>query len=196
MEKTCRSRLPNQTRSMTEPRIAPGNRSDIGWANWIIAVVAGRVAATTPPNLFLTLGRHRRLFRRWLRFAGGLMPGGRLRRRESELVILRVAHLCRSRYEFEHHVRLGRRAGVRDQDLDAITGPLGDGSWSQREAAILRAVDRLHADRDLDDSAWDALRRHLDERECIELLLLVGHYEMLATFLRTLRVPEDSARSR
>lgn len=176
---------------MVEPRIAPGRHSDVGWINWIIAVVSGRVAGTGPPNLFLTMARHRRLFRGWLRFAGRLMPGGKLPRRESELVILRVAHLCRSEYEFAHHVRLGRRAGLRDEEIDGVTGKLAEGGWTAREAAILAAVDQLHTDRDLDESAWAALEAHLDERERIELLLLVGHYEMLATFLRTLRVPAD-----
>src|SRR5688500_10960009 len=97
---------------MTDPRIAPGSRADVGWINWTIASVGGRVTGTGPLNLFLTLGRHRKLFRAWLRFAGRLMPRGRLSRRESELVILRVAHLRDSAYEFEHHVRLGRRAGL------------------------------------------------------------------------------------
>lgn len=63
---------------MTNPRIPPGTRSDIGWINWIIAAIAGRVAGTAPPNLFLTLARHRKLFRGWLRFAGRLMPRGTL----------------------------------------------------------------------------------------------------------------------
>jgi alkylhydroperoxidase family enzyme len=176
---------------MTEPRIAPGGRSDVGWINWIIALVSGRVAGTGPPNLFLTLARHRGLFRGWLRFAGKLMPGGKLPRRESELVILRVAHLCESDYEFAHHVRLGRRAGLRDVDIEGVTRELAEGAWMPREAAVLAAVDQLHTDRDLDDETWTALEAHLDDRERIELLMLVGHYEMLATFLRTLRVAED-----
>ena len=179
---------------MTDPRIAPGKRSDVGWVNWVIAGVAGRAAGTTPPNLLLTLGRHRRLFRRWLRFAGGLMPGGRLPRKETELVILRVAHLCGSDYEFEHHVRLGRKAGLRDEDFERVRLAVDEGGWSERVAAMLKAVDGLHAARDLDDETWAALRRHLGERECIELLLLAGHYEMLATFLETLRVPKDIPR--
>jgi alkylhydroperoxidase family enzyme len=181
---------------MTDPRIAPGRRSDVGAINWTIASIAGRAARTAPPNLFLTMGRHRGLLRRWLWFAGGLMPGGKLPRRETELVILRVAHLCGSEYEFEHHVRLGRRAGLVENDIRQITASIEGGDWSGRERAILAAVDRLHADRDLDDGTWTTLRRHLSERECIELLLLVGHYEMIATFLTTLRVPQDSPRRR
>jgi alkylhydroperoxidase family enzyme len=179
---------------MAEPRIAPGSRSQVGWINRAIADAAGRISGTTPPNLFLTLGRHRKLFRAWLRFAGRMMPRGTLPRRETELVILRVAHLCDSAYEFEHHVRLGRRIGLGLEDIEAVTKPLGESSWPAREAAILGAVDRLHRDRDLDDASWLELRRHLDDVECIELLMLVGHYEMLATFLQTLRVSPDLAR--
>lgn len=177
---------------MTEPRILPGARSDIGWINWIVASIAGRVSGAGPPNLFLTLARHRGLFRGWLVFAGRLMPRGKLPRRDSELVILRVAHLCNSKYELEHHARLGRRAGLSEDDIGNVTGPLTEGAWTDRQSTILNAVDRLHADRDLDEDLWTALRRHLDERDCIELLMLVGHYEMLATFLNTLRVPLDS----
>ena len=177
---------------MTSPRIRPGTRSEIGWINWAIASIAGRVAGTTRPNLFLTLGRHRKLFRGWLRFAGRMMPRGTLPRNETELVILRVAHLRKSRYEFEHHVRLGRRAGLRDEDFEAITRPLDEGAWSARQTAILTAVDRLVFDRDLDDDAWASLGAHLDDRGRIELLMLVGHYEMIATFLETLRVPLDA----
>ena len=57
------------------------------------------MTGTEPPGVFLTLGRHRRLFWGWLLFAGSLMPGGRLPRRETELVILRVATLAGNDYE-------------------------------------------------------------------------------------------------
>jgi AhpD family alkylhydroperoxidase len=177
-------------------RIAPGGRREVGLLAWGISRVAGRVGGTGPPNLFLTLGRHRRLFRGWLRFAGRLMPGGRLPRRETELVILRVAHLRSCMYEFDHHVRLGRRAGVTDADLARVLeGPTAEG-WSPREHALLTAVDQLHTHQDLDDAAWAALRSHLDERASIELCMLVGHYEMLATFIGTLRIQPDARRSR
>lgn len=179
---------------MTAPRIGPGARRDVGPFAWGFAQVAGRVSRTNPPNLFLTMGRRPKLFRGWLRFAGRLMPGGTLPRRETELVILRVAHLRSCAYEYEHHVRLGRRAGVTAEDVTRVeAGPDADG-WTDRERALLRAVDALHTDQDLDDPTWTALRAHLDEPQAIEFLLLVGHYEMLATFLLTLRVRPDRHR--
>ena len=176
---------------MSAPRIAPGSRGEVGPLNAGIAGIVGKVSRTNPPHLFLTMGRQRGLFRGWLRFAGKLMPGGKLPRRETELVILRVAHLRSCRYEFDHHVRLGRRAGVTEADLERVLqGPEAEG-WSPRERAILTAVDGLQRDRDLDDEAWAALREHLDERLTIELLLLAGHYDMLATFINTLRIQPD-----
>lgn len=179
---------------MTAPRIAPGNRRAVGLVAWSLARAAGRVAGTNPPNLFLTMARQPRLFRGWLRFAGRLMPGGTLPRRETELVILRVAHLRGCAYEFEHHVRLGRRAGITDADVTAVQdGPDGPG-WTARESALLRAVDALHHHGDLDDATWAQLRVHLDEPAAVEFVLLVGHYEMLATFLLTLRVEPDRPR--
>jgi alkylhydroperoxidase family enzyme len=181
---------------VTEPRIAPGGRREVGVFTWAVSRAAGRVAGTAPLNLFLTLGRHRKLFRRWLWFAGGLMPGGRLPRRESELVILRVAHLRSSQYEIEHHVRLGRRAGLDGDDLERVALGSGAPRWPPRERALLAAVEALHRDGDIGDEAWADLRRHLDEREAIELCMLAGHYEMLATTIAALRIQPDGRRSR
>jgi AhpD family alkylhydroperoxidase len=175
-------------------RIQPGSLRQAGPFAWGFARVAGLVAGTNPPRLFLTMGRSHKLFRGWLRFAGRLMPRGNLPRRDTELIILRVAHLRRCAYEFEHHVRLGKRAGVTAEDVARVQqGPDADG-WSPREAALLTAVDQLHHTQDLDDPTWSRLRAHLDEADAVEFLLLVGHYEMLATFLLTLRVEPDRPR--
>ena len=179
---------------MTEPRIAPGTRRDVGLFTWVFSAISGRVTRTNPPNLFLTMGRRRSLFRGWLFFAGRLMPGGKLPRRDTELVILRVAHLRDCAYEFEHHVTLGKRAGVTAADVARVqAGPDAEG-WSDRERALLAAVDQLHERGDLDDAAWSALRSHLDEPRAIEFLFLVGHYEMLATFINTVRIRPDRHR--
>lgn len=176
------------------PRIEPGTRAEAGTFAWGFARLSGLVTRTSPPNLFLTMGRQHKLFRGWLRFAGRLMPGGTLPRRETELTILRVAYLRQCAYEFDHHVRLGKRAGVSAADVERIkAGPDVDG-WSPRERALLRAVDALHHDQDLDDATWTSLRTFLDEPAAIEFLLLVGHYEMLATFITTLRIQPDGHR--
>jgi AhpD family alkylhydroperoxidase len=179
---------------VTAPRITPGGRRDIGAFAWGFAQVAGRVARTNPPHLFLTMARQRKLFRGWLRFAGRLMPGGSLPRRDTELLILRVAQLRGCEYEFEHHVRLGKRTGVTADDVERVKAGSDADGWSPRERALLSAADSLVGNRNLDDDAWSALREHLEEPATVEFILLVGHYDMLATFLLTLRVEPDRSR--
>lgn len=175
-------------------RITPGSRRDVGLATWAFAHLAGRVSGTEPPAVFLTLGRHRRLFRGWLHFAGRMMPGGRLPRRETELVILRVAHLTGSEYEATQHRGLGRRAGLTDAEIDRVAEGADAAGWTDRERLLLRVTDELHTTRDLADPTWADLRAAFDEPTCIEVLMLVGHYEMLATILGTLRVQPDRRR--
>jgi len=176
------------------PRIRPGGRRQVGVVNWAIAAISGRVAGTGPPNLFMTLGRARGLYRGWLHFAGRLMPGGRLPRRDTELVILRTAHLRACQYEFEHHRHLGRRAGVTAADVERVKMGPSALEWSPRERVLLAACDELHRDQDLSDGMWQALAKHLDDRSIIEFVLLVGHYQMLATFIATLRIETEPRR--
>jgi AhpD family alkylhydroperoxidase len=175
---------------MSGPRITPGTRRDLGPVNWVIVNALGLATRTGPPNLFTTLGRHRGLFRGWLFFAGRLMPGGKLPRRDTEILILRVARNADCEYERRHHVRLGRRAGLTAEEI-ARAGEDGTDGWSPREAALLRAADELHADRVLSDALFAELRTHLSETELIELCLLVGHYEMLAMTINSLGIEPE-----
>ncbi|HZU60788.1 MAG TPA: carboxymuconolactone decarboxylase family protein, partial [Solirubrobacteraceae bacterium] len=123
------------------PRLAPANRREAGWLNARILDLLRRGARTRrPPNLFATLARHRRLFRGWLLFAGALMPRGVLPRSDTELVILRVAHNSGCEYEWRHHERLGRAAGLSAATIERVReGPDASG-WGRREQLLLRCA--------------------------------------------------------
>jgi AhpD family alkylhydroperoxidase len=176
---------------MTSPRIPPGGLRELGLINWLLCRVLSRGAGVRDAHLFSTLARQRGLFRGWLHFAGRLMPGGKLTRHESELVILRVAHLRGCQYELDHHVRIGRRCGVDSVVLERVfAGPDAPG-WSDRHRALLAAADALVTTRDLGDAEWAALADHYAEPQRIELCLLVGHYELLATTIAALRISRD-----
>jgi alkylhydroperoxidase family enzyme len=161
----------------------------MGFVNALICGAIGRGAGIgMTPRIFSTLARHRRLFRAWLRFAGRLMPGGRLPRRDTELVILRVSVLCGSDYEWGHHDRIGRRVGLSEAQIARVAqGPAADG-WDAHERALLAAVDELVGDHVVGADTWAALRERYDERQLIELCLLAGHYVMLAGTLNSLGV--------
>lgn len=178
------------------PRIEPGTRREIGHLNDLIVRAIGRRAGTRrPPNLFTTLARHRGLFRGWLWFAGTMMPGGKLPRSETELLILRVAHNTGCDYERRHHEHLGRQAGLSAEEVERTrTGPQAQG-WTPRQALLLQAADELHERRELTDELWASLAAELSRPQLIELLMLVGHYEMLATVIGSLRIEPDELTS-
>lgn len=181
---------------MARPRLERGRLTDVGPFVWIFSRLAGRVAGTEPPGVFLTLGRNRRIFWGWLHFAGRLMPGGRFTRRETEMVILRVAARAGSSYEWAQHASMGAKAGLTPAELSALAGEEAgqDHAWGPRDQMLVRVTDELFDNEDLSDETWAVMRQHLDDRLCIELVMLAGHYRMLATALKVFRVQEDAPR--
>jgi alkylhydroperoxidase family enzyme len=173
------------------PRIRPGSRGEIGLVNHLIAQVVGAASGGGPPNVMTTIARHRGLFRRWLAFAGALMPGGRLPRADTELLILRVAHNANCEYEWHHHEQIAQLAGLGADDVARVREGDGAEGWSDRQAVLLRAADELYADRLISDETWAELRPLLSDAELIEVCMLVGHYGMLAGTLNSLEVPLD-----
>lgn len=172
-------------------RLPPATLHDLGPVNWLLCRVISRAAGTPEAHLFTTLGRQRSLFRAWLRFAGAMMLRGSINRHETEIVILRVAHLRRCDYEIDHHIRLGERAGVNAALVQRIfEGPSAEG-LSERQRVLLAAVDDLVVHKDIHDETWAALRARYSTAQIVELCLLVGHYELLATTIKALRIDRD-----
>lgn len=136
------------------------------------------------PTLFPVLNIHRRLFPAWLWFASRLMPYGTLAGPVRELLILRTAWNCRCRYEWGQHLELGLRAGLTDADILASTRHADD-CHDADQRLLLHACDQLCQQDMLDDNLWAALQSRRSETETIEILMLVGHYRMLAGFLNS-----------
>jgi 4-carboxymuconolactone decarboxylase len=141
-------------------------------------------------NVFTTLVRAEDLFRRWLPFAGALLRGS-LPARDRELLILRTAINCAAPYEWGQHVRLAQLAGLSDEAIDRVAqGPSAAG-WEDGDALLLEVADELHATSTLRDARYRALADRYDEVQLIEVLLVVGHYHLLAMALNALRVAND-----
>ncbi len=160
----------------------------------LVARMGGLLTGNEPLRLFTTLGRHRRLSRWWLPFAGTLLLRGRLPRPDSEVVVLRVAWNCHCWYEWVQHAQLARRAGVTEAEVAASADGPAHGCWTPRRRLLLEVVDELQATKVMSDRLWGRVSSELATEEIIELCFLVGHYEMLAMALNSLGVePEPTA---
>src|SRR5882762_6228257 len=105
--------------------------------------------------------------------------------------ILRTGWLCRAEYEWGQHAVLARKVGVSDEEIARVkSGPEAEG-WTELEAAVLRAADELHSDACITDDTWAVLAAHLDERQLIEVPILVGQYHIVSFTLNTLGIQRE-----
>ncbi|MBV9060159.1 MAG: carboxymuconolactone decarboxylase family protein [Pseudonocardiales bacterium] len=152
----------------------------------------GTEATGGASNVFLTLAKNPQLFRRWLPFYAEFYTPGRLAPRQRELLILRTAWQCRCDYEWGAHVRMGRAAGLTDEEIAGVADHLNAQAWSPTDEALLRVVDELIDDHTVEQPTWDALTRHFDEPQLIEVLMVVGSYVGLAGFLNAVEVQREA----
>jgi alkylhydroperoxidase family enzyme len=164
---------------------------DVGPVNWVICRLGARAIRAPQFQLFNAVARHSLLLWSWLPFAGALLVWGRLRRRDTEIVILRIGHLRDCAYELQQHRRLARTRGV-DAALQAkvFEGPQADG-LTDRQRALITATDEFVLNRAVSPQTWAVLSGHLDTRQLIEFCFLASQYDGLSATLNTLKVPLD-----
>ena len=124
------------------------------------------------------------LFWPWLLFASRLMPFGRLSGREREQLILRTAWNCRSRYEWGQHVEIAFKVGVTDEEIIALTRDT-ETMTDKHMQTLMLACDELCEQNQISDATWAVLAKKYNEKYLIEIMLLVGHYRMIAGFLNS-----------
>jgi alkylhydroperoxidase family enzyme len=171
------------------PRIAPLPRDQ--WDERLTKVLELSPGGTGEPmHIFATLARSPEVFRRWMGFGASLL-GGALPARLRELVILRTAYRFEGRYEWAQHIEMGGAAGVTHDEMEALgsdAAALDAGGFSHLERAAVQAVDDTADHGAVADATWSALAELLDDAGLIELLMLIAHYLMLTTVLRSLRI--------
>jgi 4-carboxymuconolactone decarboxylase len=163
------------------------------------AVMGGPRADRSPPLRYADdLGRLQGPFNAMLYSPAVGLPlqelGGALRfrtgftSREREVATLVVAAHERSDFEWYAHERLGRAAGLTEQQLTALrTGrdPVLD---DVRERIVYEAARQLSADGDLGDPLYVEAVAVFGRAGMVELATLVGYYVTLALQLRLFRV--------
>jgi 4-carboxymuconolactone decarboxylase len=100
---------------------------------------------------------------------------GRLR----EIVIIRVAYLNRTAYVLKQHVpQLSEPEGLTQAESDALADWRSSAFFDARERAALALTDAMTCDVAVPDAVFDAVRPYFNERQIVELTVLVGLYNM------------------
>lgn len=100
--------------------------------------------------------------------------------RERELLIIRTAWLNRSEYVFTNHTAFWVLNGLNFEEINLIIeGPDAPG-WNPEDALLLRVADNLYEDAFIADKLWDHLSKRYSTDQIAGIILLVGHYTVIA----------------
>jgi alkylhydroperoxidase family enzyme len=111
--------------------------------------------------------------------------------RQRELLVLRVAHLRDSTYEWAQHVYQARVVGLSLEEIARVrVGPSAP-EWAPLDRALLAAADELVGDARIGEQTYEALSAELDTQQLMDVVFTVGAYEVFAMALRTFDVELD-----
>ena len=120
---------------------------------------------------------------------GSVRYGTSFTPREREIAILVVSRAEDSDYERFIHTYSGREAGLTEDELAALESGAEPSTLSESEHAVWTIARALATRRDLSDAEYVLARETLGHAKSVELVILVGYYQLLALQLRVWRVP-------
>ncbi len=104
-----------------------------------------------------------------------------------ELVVLRIAQLTGSEYEWSHHRKMAEREGIGVAKLRALADWQDSDVFDDAERAALRLADETHG-MTVSDETVASLSRHHPAAEVVELVMLASLYEAVARMIQALGV--------
>jgi alkylhydroperoxidase family enzyme len=121
-----------------------------------------------------------------------------------ELAICLVAALNRAAYEFHHHAPEWRKAGARQEQIEALdqvlTAPtradalraverVNLAGFDAEEQAVFRLALEMTRDVEVSDATFAAVKDALhDNQQAVELVAIIAAYNMVSRFLVALKV--------
>jgi 4-carboxymuconolactone decarboxylase len=158
-------------------RYATGVRASAGTS---FALVDGDGQLLGPPAVWVLsqpLGLALERFGYAIRYELGLS------RRAQEIAILMVAEHRHSEFERFAHEQAGRKAGLSDDDLEAIAAGGTPVLYSVEERAVYAVTRRVLDAQSLTEPEYEEFAHALSVPRLFELVTLIGYYLMLATQL-------------
>jgi len=180
---------PGQRPRPAQPRIAPVPRE--AWSEAQQEFLGPLEQTGKLYNVFSTLANHPDLYRDWTTFAGYILRRSTLPRRDSEMLILRIGWLCQAEYEWGQHVRMGRRAGLTDDDFRRIRQGPEAPDLADHDRRLLQATDELFHDACISDATWQALSKTFTMQQMMDVVFTVGEYNLVSMALNSFGVQLD-----
>jgi 4-carboxymuconolactone decarboxylase len=110
-----------------------------------------------------------------------------------ELAVMRVAILNGVDYILRAHgPTYALKEGLTKAQVDALANWRESQLFSASQRALLAYVDAMTRDIDVSDTVFAEVRKHYDERQAVELTMLIGAYNMLSRVLKALKIDPET----
>ena len=143
-------------------------------------------------NALGLLARHPALTRAFNTFNGHVLFATTLSPRQRELLVLRVAALRDSTYEWTQHVVLAGDAGLTPDEIDAVRRGIGGRRAGRR--STVPSLPRPTSSSPTRGSATPrgrSLAAELDDQQLMDVVFTVGAYDLVAMAFETFDVELD-----
>jgi len=119
-----------------------------------------------------------------------LLENNRLDTRLRELMIMRIAWVTGSAYEWTQHWRVAATAGIPPDDILAVRDWREAARLTPADKAVLAATDDCLSGGSISDAAWAELANHVaDPAQQVEFVIAMGNWMAFSLLFRTLRIP-------
>ena len=142
-------------------------------------------------NVLGTFAHHPELTQAFMTFNAHVLFTSTLTVRQRELLVLRVAALRGSTYEWEQHAVIAGDNDITATEVAQVAEGPDAGGWSPFEQALLRAADELVKDASIGAATWAVLSDELDAQQLLDVVFTVGAYDVLAMALNVCGTPLD-----
>ena len=142
------------------------------------------------PNMFAVMGRSPDALRTVAAVGEHVRWHSALDRDLREMIICTVAQAVGNVYEWDHHIHKvpeGLRASVGTPAIEAEPAPLGP---------ALRLARLLAGGADVDDALVAELRASLGDAGLVDLVVMVGYYQLLGSFCAVLGIEVEPSVAR
>ena len=99
---------------------------------------------------------------------------------ERELAVLSVAREKDAAYEWNAHVNVGRKAGMREEAIEAMRNASDVSGLEPDERDIITYVRQLLRNNKVDQDVFDSLLSRHGERWLVELTATIGQYQYIS----------------
>jgi len=140
-------------------------------------------------SLFQLTARHPEVLRRLKAVGSFANRETQIAVRDRELMILRMAWVYQSEFEWGQHLQQALDASLSVDDVARVKEGPDAAGWPEWDHALMVATDGLISDCMIPTAAWDKLRSRYSEETMLEFVIFFGHYTMVSMFANTFGLP-------